>query len=707
MRRFCHFVLLLCTLISVVVGCAVRRTEIEFAGDELSHFQEFANEIEYPDVDTTNYDDVLSTPAPMTLAQRGEAKYRDITLQQAIEIALTNADVLRDLQGLVLNSPDNVRTIKDPAIIETDPFVGVEAALSEFDAIFDAGAYFEKNDRALNNAFFGGGTRLLSQDLHLYRAQLSKKTATGAEYALRHNIEYDFNNAPGNNVPNLPWDINVEAEFRQPLMQGAGVAFNRIAGPNSIAGRPTGVLIARLNTDVGLADFELGVRDLISDVENAYWELYFAYRDLNAKIAARDQALETWRRLRPQFDNDRLDADKEALAREQYFRMQEEVENALAGPLPDQSRYDMFRGTGGVQSNERQLRLLIGLPAADGELLRPSDEPLMAKVIFDWNEVLVESLARRVELRRQKWQVKRGELELVAAENFLKPRLDAVGRYRWRGLGHTLLNPNTSDPYPFNNAYGNLTGGDFQEWQLGVELTAPIGFRQAHAAVRNAELSLARDRAILDEQQRNVVHELSEAYAEVDRTYIVSQTNYNRRMAARQQLAALQAQYDMTEQPKEKLRLLDLVLDAQRRLADSESRYYRSLCEYTLAIKRVHLRKGSLLDYSEVYLSEGPWPGKAYYDACQRESRRGHPKQLADFRLAQVPHVSAGVYAQDTVPADIPTPIVLPAPPLVPQEPTPLPQVDTPQPPAASVNEAPNPVHAAGLIRLSPPPILP
>mgnify|MGYP006961823076 CR=1 FL=1 len=29
----------------------------------------------------------------------------------------------------------------------------------------------------------------------------------------------------------------------------------------------------------------------------------------------------------------------------------------------------------------------------------------------------------------------------------------------------------------------------------------------------------------------------------------------------------------------------------------------------------VHFRKGSLLEYNGVYLAEGPWPAKAYFDA--------------------------------------------------------------------------------------------
>ena len=45
------------------------------------------------------------------------------------------------------------------------------------------------------------------------------------------------------------------------------------------------------------ADFEASVRNLIIDVENAYWELYFSYRALDSAKAGRDSALATWRKI--------------------------------------------------------------------------------------------------------------------------------------------------------------------------------------------------------------------------------------------------------------------------------------------------------------------------------------------------------------------------------------------------------------------------
>ncbi|MBC8355132.1 MAG: TolC family protein [Planctomycetes bacterium] len=632
-------------------GCSLRKSK-EFQFDEdFSHYHGAATEISYPDVDTVSYEEIANTQAPLTLKDDAPPDFWDLTLDESIQTALANSQVMRDLGALVLESPDNVRTLYDPAIEETDPRFGVEAALSAFDTSFESQVFFEGNDRALNNVFFGGGTRLLRQDLHNYTAQLSKRAATGSEFTIRQIIDYDLNNSPGNDDPNKPWTAQFEGEFRHPLMQGGGVDFNRIAGPDGRPGAMNGVLLARISSDISLADFEIAVRNLVNDVENAYWELYFSYRELDSKIAARDRALETWRSINALFVTNRRggEAEKEAQAREQYYRLEEEVQNALAGRPSDNVRTNTLRGSGGVQTSERRLRRLMGIAPSDGRLIRPAQEPEMARVVFDWEELLVEALNRRAELRRQKWKVRRREMELAASRNFLLPRVDAVGRYRFRGLGHHLLNSDRQDDR-FDNAFQDLTTGDFQEWQVGLEVELPVGYRQAHAGVRNAELQLNRERAILDEQEKQVVHELTGAVAEVDRAYTLSQTSYNRRVAAKQHLDALDSLYQDADE-NEKTRLLDLLLDAQRRLADAETTYYRGLLEYSMAIKNVHLQKGSLLDYNEVYLSEGPWPGKAHYDAARLdESRRKSPK-LLNYILSWPLPTSRGPFDQRIMPS--------------------------------------------------------
>ncbi len=184
--------------------------------------------------------------------------------------------------------------------------------------------------------------------------------------------------------------------------------------------------------------------------------------------------------------------------------------------------------------------MLMAIPINDCKLIRPCDEPRRAKVIFDWKEILKEALVRRVELRRQKWVIKRRELELIGSRNFLLPNLDTLGYYRFRGFGENLVDFNNDiNVNRYDNALQNLYSGQFQEWQAGFQFSAPLGFRRGHAAVRNAELQLARERAILVQQEREISLALSNALCEVERAYDCTWTSYNRRVAARQHLAAV------------------------------------------------------------------------------------------------------------------------------------------------------------------------
>jgi hypothetical protein len=60
---------------------------------------------------------------------------------------------------------------------------------------------------------------------------------------------------------------------------------------------------------------------------------------------------------------------------------------------------------------------------------------------------------------------------------------------------------------------------------------------------------------------------------------------------------------------------------------------------------RLHHRKGSLLEYNGVYLAEGPWPGKAYFDALRRARQRDASLYL-DYGFTRPRVISRGPMAQ-------------------------------------------------------------
>ncbi|MEM6471158.1 MAG: TolC family protein [Planctomycetota bacterium] len=524
----------------------------------------------------------------------------DLTIDQAIQIALANSTVLRSLGAQVIQSPGATPTIYTPAITSTDGVTGIEAALSAFDAQLRSDLFYEDNDRVLNNEFVGGGVNFFKQYLTTLESSISKQSAVGTQFTLRHDIEGDLNNSERNLIVDRAWTYNLESEIRQPLLQGRGSYFNRVAGPNATPGVYNGVVIARLNADISVADLQIALRDYLSDVENAYWDLHFAYMDLAVKTKARDRSLNTYQLLKARADLPGAEKDKLAQAKEQYFRFEQEVQNALAGQLTIGTRGfngsggGTFQGSGGVYVNERRLRLIMGLPINDGRLIRTASDPSSAQITFDWNDVISNAISRRTELHSQQLTVEKSEHELAASRNFLLPRLDAVGRYRYRGIGERLYDPVVT-------ISGSQEESDTHEWLVGMSYTQSVGRRQAYAAIRNAQLRVSRERALLEELTRQVTHSTSNALAECDRAYEVMRVAINRERAA-------QDQYDILngEAKKELRRQFDFnaLLDSERRFAEAETAANRARIQYALALKNLNFEMGALLEYFNIHLTE-------------------------------------------------------------------------------------------------------
>ena len=163
-------------LMAALCGCVQQNRGGFLGGDpDLGYYRTVATDIEYPDVPSAN-DETATTIAPLTLDDDEPIEYWDLSLQEAVQIALSRSEVLRDLGGLVLQSPASAETVYEPAMNETDPRFGVDAALSAFDTSFSHAAFFDNNDRPLNNPFFVGG-RTLKQDLGTYSTEFAVAAA--------------------------------------------------------------------------------------------------------------------------------------------------------------------------------------------------------------------------------------------------------------------------------------------------------------------------------------------------------------------------------------------------------------------------------------------------------------------------------------------------------------------------------------------------
>jgi hypothetical protein len=174
-----------------------------------------------------------------------------LTLDQAIEIALQNTDILRSLGATVIQNPTLAPGSFDPAINSTDPNFGIEAALAQFDTLLNSSLLYARNDDVFNNPVLGGGAAEVRNDVTTGNLGLTKVNASGTRFSLNSQIVHSQTDNPNALFSNA-WTTVWEATVRQPLLQGRGVRFNSILGPAVQPGirNGSGVVISRLNHDI-------------------------------------------------------------------------------------------------------------------------------------------------------------------------------------------------------------------------------------------------------------------------------------------------------------------------------------------------------------------------------------------------------------------------------------------------------------------------
>ena len=67
---------------------------------------------------------------------------------------------------------------------------------------------------------------------------------------------------------------------------------------------------------------------------------------------------------------------------------------------------------------------------------------------------------------------------------------------------------------------------------MGFQGSMPLGFRREMAGVRNAQLELAKEQAKLQEGELELSHQLAYAIRDLETNHVLSQTDFNRRIAA-------------------------------------------------------------------------------------------------------------------------------------------------------------------------------
>ena len=284
----------------------------------------------------------------------------------------------------------------------------------------------------------------------------------------------------------------------------------------------------------------------------------------------------------------------------------------------------------------------------DGQRLVPADTPSLAPYNPDFNVSLNEALAKRPELVLARQDVKFRQLDLVLQKNSLLPDVRFGATYDVNSIGTQLDGSSVStdangSTFP-DNALRSLANNNFNTWQIFLRADIPLGFRDAHATVRTAKLNLARSLQVLKNQEYKAELFLDRQYQRVISSYELIRYQRATREARAKELQGRFRRFEVGSDP------VDQFLDAQRLFAEALSAEYQAIVDYNIALANFQFAKGTILEYNNIYIAEGPLPKFAmaaaadHFEARSRalviRERERSPEELQRERLS-LPGVQA------------------------------------------------------------------
>lgn len=334
---------------------------------------------------------------------------------------------------------------------------------------------------------------------------------------------------------NPTFNTNLGFSYTQPILRNRSIDNNRRQ-----------IRIQRKRVAQSDADFRRQTIEIISQVQQGYWDLVFALRDQQNRQANLNLAKENLRQVEA-----RIEAGAAApLARA-------EVETELAN-----RESDLLLATQQVSQAENRIKQLVlrepDAPEWSTQFV-PTDKPVFSDEPVILDDVMKDAIENRPELRRLKLQNEINAIDIEFFKNQIRPQVDFVSSYNFLGLSGTplgstdtitrplifgdplsspdafllqqlqLLNPNivvpnvsfaSSIPPQFIGGYGqslqNLFSNNTRSFSVGVTFSFPLRNQTAKADLATAQFQKTQIQAQTRAQEQTVVAEVRNAVQAVE-----------------------------------------------------------------------------------------------------------------------------------------------------------------------------------------------
>ncbi|MEO8049418.1 MAG: TolC family protein [Acidobacteriota bacterium] len=528
---------------------------------------------------------------PSRIGVFGEAR---ITLEQALAMALANnKDIVasridREISSYTLTG---ARGLYDPTIGAVSQFLKQVNPVASSLGGSASGAVLNRNWQT--DPTLSGFTPWLGGSYHI--DFISQRTYTNNTFVTLN--------------PQYPTALNFQ--YTQPLWRNLLYDQNRHT-----------IDVAQKNRALSDQQFRLRVMQVVEQTERAYWEVFYAYNNLQVQLDSVDIA-------RMQDESNRRQQVQGLLAPIDVVAAQTQLANFELNAYSAQTALTQAE-------NALKTLMLEGRGSALwASALVPLTPPDTAPPVTRLADAVTDALANRPEVSQVEisGQINAKDTRLYREQT--KPQVDLVGSYTRNGLAGPIVVQ--SGPNPFTASFGplinrlnvlstnaglnpidlatggsssppallvgdygqslnNLWSGNFPTTQVQLRVSLPIRNRVAEA---NLSTALAQGRRI--QNQREQLEQAIEA--DVRNAMQLMQSAQLRREAARIQRESAEEQYNSEQrQFRAGTSTLFLVQQRQTTMISARSQEHRAESDLGEAVSAFELATGSILQQHNINL---------------------------------------------------------------------------------------------------------
>jgi outer membrane protein len=392
--------------------------------------------------------------------------------------------------------------------------------------------------------------------------------------------EFFFNNNKrvtnlSQNTLNPVFSSTAGVTFTQPLFRDRSIDSNRRQ-----------IRIQRKRLEQSDADFRRSTIEVISQVQRAYWDLVFALRDQQNRIANLNLTRENFRRTEAQIA---------AGAAAPFGRA--EVQTELAN-----RESDLLLAAQSVSTAENTLKDLI-LRDPDSKdwtaQLVPTDTPTFDAAPINLNDALAEARKNRPEIQRLRLQNDINGIDVQFFKNQTRPQIDIQSTLAATGVAGTpTLAGQGRVPTELIGGYGqdlrNLAGLGTRNIVVGVSIQFPFHNKTAEANLAGARIQKTQIEAQARQQEQTVEVDVRNAAQNVETSRRRVLSAREARQNAELQLAGEQRLYAVGRSTT------FLLFQRENELANARNQELRAETDYNKALADLQRATSTTLSVNHV-----------------------------------------------------------------------------------------------------------